>query len=498
MNVSCYPVTACTVAGLSAQPPCYWNVSTLAGNGVATWADGPGESSAFHNPVGIVYLENASTLIATDYTNNRVRSISLSGNVVTIAGSGNSASVDGIGVSASFRNPLGIAYDATRGMFAVADHNGQVVRLMSVASFVTTTLAGSGSVSCVDGLGAAASFRGPSYISANITEGTFLLAEFYCCKIRLITVAGAVSTYAGSGSCVHADGPALSASFAGPSGITSDKAGNVYVADRPANRIRLISHSVVRTVLGSGAAATLDGIGTSASINAPEGMSFDNKGALFFCEYFGNVIRRANTTTWLITTIAGSGVSAFSNGWGLTAAFNMPRGIALSAAGVGYVADSNNNRIRQLTCVPCPASYYCSSGVPVLCPAGSFCPLSSVAATLCPAGTYSAAGASNCSLCTAGSFSSSPGSTTCQDCPGGHYCPAGASSWARLNCGRGNYCPDGAGAPIPCPLQMPPSSSGSWGILQVQGPAFLVETARCLNQCFWASPQGADGTLSYC
>ena len=113
---------------------------------------------------------------------------------------------------------------------------------------------------------------------------------------------------------------------------------------------------------------------------------------------------------------------------------------------------------------------------------------------LCPKGS-SNAGASNCTLCSAGKFTATTGSTSCQKCPGGHFCPAGTSSWARLNCGRGNYCPDGSGAPTPCPYQVPPS--GGWGALQVQGPAFLVETAHCLNHCFWNFTSG-DGMLSTC
>lgn len=117
----------------------------------------------------------------------------------------------------------------------------------------------------------------------------------------------------------------------------------------------------------------------------------------------------------------------------------------------------------------CPSSYFCFSGHPVLCPAGSFCPLGSINATLCPKGTFSNAGAANFTLCPPGTFASAIGSTLCQQCPGGHYCPAGTSSWARLHCGLGNYCPYGSGAPTSCPYQVPPT--GGWGALQVQGPA---------------------------
>ena len=132
------------------------------------------------------------------------------------------------------------------------------------------------------------------------------------------------------------------------------------------------------------------------------------------------------------------------------------------------------------------------------CPSGSSCLMGSTSATLCTPGTFSDAGAGNCTLCPSGTYSEQRGAIsilTCQRCPGGHYCPAGTSSWARLNCGRGNYCPDGSGAPTPCPYQVPPS--GGWGALQVQGPAFLVETAHCLNHCFWNFTSG-DGMLSKC
>ncbi len=130
-----------------------------------------------------------------------------------------------------------------------------------------------------------------------------------------------------------------------------------------------------------------------------------------------------------------------------------------------------------------------------ICPAGYYCTVSALNSTLCPKGSFSNAGAANCTLCPAGAFTSATGSPSCQQCPGGHYCPAGTSSWARLNCGRGNYCPDGSGAPTPCPFQVPPT--GGWGALQVQGPAFLVETAHCLNHCFWNFSSG-DGMLSKC
>jgi hypothetical protein len=120
-------------------------------------------------------------------------------------------------------------------------------------------------------------------------------------------------------------------------------------------------------------------------------------------------------------------------------------------------------------------------------------PTQSVSACRAPLGSF-------CSgnvllLCPLGTFSSVSSSTSCQQCPGGYYCPPGTSSWARLSCGRGNYCPIGSGAPTPCPIEVPPSDG--WGALQVQGPAFLVDTSHCVNHCFWNFTSG-DGRLSRC
>ena len=220
-----------------------------------------------------------------------------------------------------------------------------------------------------------------------------------------------------------------------------------------------------------------------------------------------NTIVKINTATWTTSSLVTSGGNAFKGM--VTAPVSAPSaspapGTAVSQRLLACVAGSacpsasasrTSSPTRTPTVSTCPPSFYCFSGAPVLCPAGFYCPLGSVNATECPKGSYSNAGASTCAPCPAGSFASSARSKLCQQCPGGHYCPVGTSLWARLNCGRGNYCPDGSGAPTPCPYQVPPT--GGWGALQVQGPAFLVETASCLNHCFLNFTSG-DGMLSKC
>jgi hypothetical protein len=187
-----------------------------------------------------------------------------------------------------------------------------------------------------------------------------------------------------------------------------------------------------------------------------------------------------------------------------TGSFSITAGASSVTACVACAAGTYTilpGRNSSSACLSCPAGKFNpTAGASCLnCPAGKYNPITgstSVSFCLnCLFGSFSNAGASICTICPAGTYTPSIGSTSCQRCPGGHYCPTNTSSWVRLNCGRGNYCPDGSGAPTPCPFQVPPT--GGWGALQVQGPAFLVETAHCLNHCFWNFTSG-DGVLSKC
>ena len=467
LNISCYPQTACTVAGLSAQPLCYWNVSTLAGTGVAGAANGVSTLSSFHNPSSITLHTNGSIIVGDDI-NAYVRVIS----------SGYVSSLPQIGAS------NGLAYDHVRNVLVVSDYG--------------CCGAGSGRITIAPLNGTSTPILlGLSYPAgiAVTAEGTYVFCMSTGHTVNSVTFAGVSSVVAGIGAPSWIDATGTAAAFNTPFSLAINYASSdIYVLDQGNRRIRIISAGQVSTLAGNGVAAVVDGVGTSASfIISYSGIAYDGRGSIFVTD--SNRVRMMIVATRQVSTIAGIGNSAWLDGFGTSTSFFSSRQLVITDSGTIIVADYLNRRIRQLACVPCPATFYCFSGAPVLCPAGSYCPLSSIIATFCPKGSFSKAGASNCSPCPSGTFTSATGSTSCQQCPSGHYCPAGTSSWAHLNCGRGNYCPDGSGAPKPCPYQVPPS--GRWGALQVQGPAFLVETAHCLNHCFWNFTSG-DGVLSKC
>ncbi|WP_374948416.1 gliding motility-associated C-terminal domain-containing protein [Mucilaginibacter sp.] len=163
------------------------------------------------------------------------------------------------------------------------------------------------------------------------------------------TVFSEVATFAGTGAAGAADGPKASATFNSPTGIAIDAAGNLYVADAGNNVIRKITPGgLVITFAGSGADGTADGLGILASFSAPTGMTIDKAGNLYVTDKKGNTIRKI-TPAGLVTTVAGKGgFAGVTNAQGEAARFNNPTGIAVDDAGFLYVADYGNNMIRGI------------------------------------------------------------------------------------------------------------------------------------------------------
>ena len=245
-------------------------------------------------------------------------------------------------------------------------------------------------------------------------------------RVRSIVLATAsVSTLAGSGVAGFADGTGVAAQFNLPTSAVWHPSGALYVADGDGvnHRVRRIniSSAAVSTLAGNGAAGGSNGVGAAATFNQPRGVALDATfSTLYVADTGGNRIRSIDLSTALVQTVAGSGAAGFSNAFGVAALFQYPVFIASSPSGVLFTADAGGNRVRQLTCVPCPASYFCASGSPVLCPAGSYCPLSSVNPLPCPAGSYCPLSSVNPTPCAAGSWSAA-GAASCVPCGAGSY-----------------------------------------------------------------------------
>eukprot|EP00937_MAST-01D_sp_MAST-1D-sp2_P007871 g7871.t1 len=319
-------------------------VSTLAGSGSGDFADGHGTSAHFNNPVGVA-VDGEGNIIVADYNNHRIRKITPSGDVTTVAGSGSSSFADGHGTSAHFNLPRGVAVDG-EGNIIVADYNNHRIRKITPSGDVTT-VAGSGSSSFADGHGTSAHFNLPVGVAVD-GDGNIIVADQTNHRIRKITPRGDVTTVAGSGSSSFADGHGTSAHFNNPVGVAVDGEGNIIVADYNNHRIRKITPSGdVTTVAGSGSSSFADGHGTSAHFNLPRGVAVDGEGNIIVADYNNHRIRKI-TPSGDVTTVAGSGSSSFADGHGTSAHFNNPVGVAVDGEGNIIVADYNH-RIRKIT-----------------------------------------------------------------------------------------------------------------------------------------------------
>jgi len=310
-------------------------------SGVTTLA---GAGANFNRPEGLT-VDNSGNVYVADEANSLIKKITPGGIVTTFAGSGIASFADGTGAGAFFHNPADVVADAAGNLY-VADANNHRIRKITSAG-VVTTIAGDGTVGHADGTGTAATFRMPSGIAIDAV-GNLYVADSGNSLIRKISTSGVVTTLAGSSTTGKANGTGTAASFNGPIGIAVDVAGNVYVADSYNNLIRKITTTrVVTTLAGSGALGDADGTGTAASFKDPIGMRIDIDGNLYVTDAQNNKIRKI-TPVGVVTTVAGKLTLGSADGDLGTATFNTPFGMAIDANGNLYVGDTNNNLIRKI------------------------------------------------------------------------------------------------------------------------------------------------------
>lgn len=319
-------------------------VTTMAASPPLTGAaDGTGRDARFTAPRGVA-TDGAGNVYVADSGNNLIRKVTPGGVTTTLAGTpGLTGATDGPGASARFSLPVAVAVDGA-GTVYVADYSNNTIRKITPAGNVSTLAGTAGTRGATNGTSAAASFNGPIALAVD-GAGNVYVADSGNHLIRKITPAGVVSTYAGiAGQVGSADGAAASATFNGPSGITVDAAGNVYVADSGNNTIRKIDTGmVVSTVAGTaGSAGSTDAVGAAARFSNPAGVVADAAGNLYVADSANGVIRKI-TPAGMVTTIVGvaDGLTGIQTG-ALPARIAYPFQIAIDASGTLFVTGANS------------------------------------------------------------------------------------------------------------------------------------------------------------
>ncbi len=185
--------------------------------------------------------------------------------------------------------------------------------------------------------------------------------QLFCCVAVLFCVAGYaqnvgnIATVAGTGTGGFSGdgGLSVSAKLFYPYGVGVDKTGYLYIADTNNNRIRKVNTStfVITTVAGSGKSSFCGdgGPAISACLSRPTGVAVDSTGNLFIADN-GNYRIRKVDPSGKITTYAGNGSPTFCGDGQLAtlACLHTPTGVAVDARGNVYVADGYTYRVRKI------------------------------------------------------------------------------------------------------------------------------------------------------
>lgn len=373
-------------------------VSALAGGSARGYADGIGAAAQFNPPfiaaqlfpsagsyfsaAGMAFDASSGNLFVAE--DRYIRQIAAGGAVTTAAGFAQTGSQDGPGSAARFFAPFGLASDVS-GRIYVTDAGtfdpitGAVthvdIRAITTTGDVTTLAGSSGVAGFGDGSGTAAMFGSAGGLcydtsSGNPSSGSLLVADGANNAIRMVTLAGTVTTYAGplptdptAGASGFVDGTGDAASFSQPAFVAIDAAGNAFVTDSGNNAIRRIAPGgVVVTIAGpppgdpnAGTSGFADGTASAALFNDPTGIAVDANGNIYVADTNNNAIRKI-TADGVVSTLAGryptdptAGLPGNTDGTGDQASFNGPRGLVVDSNGNIYVADTGNNLIRKVT-----------------------------------------------------------------------------------------------------------------------------------------------------
>lgn len=339
-------------------------VSTFAGNGVSGFSgDGmQALAASLSNPESVAFGPGGFVYIA-DSTNHRIRRVGPSGQIETVAGIGTPgySGDGGPATAAQLDTPTGVVV-AEDGTFWIADRNNHVIRRVSGATGVITSIAGFGEPGS-SGDGGAAGFAGlDSPYALALFEGSLIVSDTGNHRVRRIDLStGTIMTLAGTGFAgFNGDGSAPGfAALNSPRGLAVDADGLVYVADSGNHRIRRFSSSVlvdgpsfIETVAGNGFPGfSGDGIeAVEASLLNPFGVGIDSGGNILIADTGNHRVRRVDGNTQTISTLVGSDLDlSGQGGLAVLAALADPTGVATNAAQELFVADGSGNRLWKLS-----------------------------------------------------------------------------------------------------------------------------------------------------
>ena len=320
-------------------------VSTIAGSDVAGEMNGTAAQSQFSNPVSVI-IEPAGSLLVCDFQNNSIRRVTMPMATVTVST---------LTKQAGFQTPYGMTYGTDGTLYVDTDYNPQGVKNQTSGTIWKVDSTSGVATAFATGIGRP---RG----LATLPDGRLVMGDYQNERILLLDPAnGTVSTLAGHPGCpgfVNATGDA--ALFEVPYGIVVLPNGTIVVADETNHVLRAVTLAgVVTTYAGDGGDGTVDGPRLSARFSQPSALAVDTAGDVFVTDVGAHRVRRV-AADGTVTTVAGDGTAGFKDDTGAMSELFGLEGIASTADGSTlYVADGSQgnvtlpyNRVRMIVIGP--------------------------------------------------------------------------------------------------------------------------------------------------
>jgi RHS repeat-associated protein len=330
-----------------------------------------GNNGELKGPIGVAAGPDGSVYIA-DWDDSRVRQVRPDGTMTTVAGRGffGYSGDGGPANQAALNGPIGVAVGPDGSLY-IADTGNHRIRRVGPNGIITT-VAGNGKFLCpnpiIPNIGCRFSGDGGPATQAQLYEpndiavapdGSLYIADTTNARIRRVGPDGIITTVAGNGFCCFGGngGSATKANLRVPRGVAVAPDGSIYIADSHNHLIRRVGpDGIITTVAGRrdvpehipGYAGD-GGPAVQAKLANPNGIDVGPDGSIYIGDSANNRIRRVGPDG-IITTVAGFGTPAFAGDGGpaRNAAFNRPWGVTVGPDGSLYIADTGNDRIRQV------------------------------------------------------------------------------------------------------------------------------------------------------